>query len=105
MVNNKNQQSNQHLTELVNKNVLYLNDISDDDVQKAIKNLKNNQTSGPDQIPSFLLCDCKTILSSPLKTIFNLIVKTSVLPARWRSLDFAQYSKMVINLIKPTIGQ
>jgi hypothetical protein len=37
MVNNKNQQSNQHLTELVKKNVLYLNDISDDDVQKAIK--------------------------------------------------------------------
>jgi hypothetical protein len=40
MVNNKNQQSNQRPTELVNKNVLYLNDISDDDVQKAIKKLK-----------------------------------------------------------------
>jgi hypothetical protein len=62
MVNNKNQQSNQHLTELVNKNVLYLKDISDNDVQKAIKKLKNSQTAGPDQIPSFLLCDCKTIL-------------------------------------------
>jgi hypothetical protein len=50
MVNNKNQQSNQHLTELMNKNVLYLNDISDDDVQKAIKKLKNSQTAGPDLI-------------------------------------------------------
>jgi hypothetical protein len=53
MVNNKNQQSNQRLTELVNKNVLYLNDISDNDVQKAIKKLKNSQTAGPDQIPTF----------------------------------------------------
>jgi hypothetical protein len=84
MVNNKNQQSNQRPTELVNKNVLYLNDISDDDVQKAIKKLKNSQTAGPDQIPSFLLCDCKTIFSSPLKIIFNLIIKTSVFPAKWK---------------------
>lgn len=41
-------------------------------------------TSGHDQIPSFLVKDCRYAFITPLLFIFNLILKTSVFPDVWK---------------------
>lgn len=59
--------------------------VTDTEILAAGKKLKNKFTSGPDNIPSFLIKDCLIVLTNPLKTIFNLILKTSVFPDDWKA--------------------
>lgn len=61
-----------------------IKEISENDVLKSLKRLKNSFTSGHDMIPSFLVRDCAPVLSSPLFLIFKLILKTGVFPECWK---------------------
>ncbi|XP_063913193.1 uncharacterized protein LOC135129854 [Zophobas morio] len=54
--------------------------ISEDEIIKELKRMKNSMTSGPDSIPSFLLKDCAHVLSKPLLHIFNIMLKSSTFP-------------------------
>lgn len=58
--------------------------ITEAEILLAGKRLKNNMTSGPDGIPSFLVKDCLRILIQPLQTILNSILKASVFPEVWK---------------------
>jgi hypothetical protein len=58
----------------VNQNVLYVDRVTEREIVLAISKLKNNETCGPDQIPSFLIRDCRHLLAPPLKVIFNSII-------------------------------
>src|SRR5699024_1626182 len=58
--------------------------ITENDVSSALRKIKNSQTAGPDQIPSFLLRDCCVCLTGPLSKIFNLSLNTGVFPAKWK---------------------
>jgi hypothetical protein len=64
---------------------LTLTRVSDDDVLKAIKCLKPNMTSGPDEIPSLVIRDCAAVFADPLCFLFNLILNTSCYPMRWKT--------------------
>lgn len=55
-----------------------------DDIVEASKRMKCNFVSGPDSIPAFFVVDCVSCLSSPLKYLFNLILKTTVYPECWK---------------------
>jgi hypothetical protein len=51
--------------------------ISEADISAAIALTKNSVTAGHDQIPAFLIKDCKTIFIQPLLTIFNASLRQS----------------------------
>nr|CAH7749762.1 unnamed protein product [Callosobruchus chinensis] len=59
--------------------------ISESEILLASRKLKNKMTSGPDQIPSFLVKDCIKIFVTPLKYLFNLILNTTVFPDKWKA--------------------
>jgi hypothetical protein len=64
----------------------YLNiiQISEADISAAIALIKNSFTAGHDQIPAFLVKDCKTIFIQPLLTIFNASLRQSKFPFLWK---------------------
>lgn len=72
-------------TELPNihENITFQN-ISENDILNATKKLKNKMTSGPDNIPSFIIKDCIGVLAVPLRILFNLALKTKTFPSRWK---------------------
>ncbi|XP_063900527.1 uncharacterized protein LOC135120111, partial [Zophobas morio] len=47
--------------------------------------LTSKFTAGPDEIPSFFVRDCATVLAQPLCTIFNLIIQTGYFPQLWKT--------------------
>lgn len=67
-----------------NSSTISLNNISEAEVIKAGKKLKDKMTSGPDGIPSFLVKDCISVLSEPLGYLFNLFVRSGEFPRLWK---------------------
>ncbi|GJQ83049.1 hypothetical protein Trydic_g20063 [Trypoxylus dichotomus] len=63
---------------------VHVNILSESDILSAIKSLKNKLTSGCDQVSSFVLKDFSLIFLRPLLSIFNLILRTSTFPERWK---------------------
>lgn len=63
---------------------IFLENITESDIIEATKKLKNKMTSGPDNVPSFIVKDCIRILANPLATIYNLILKTGIFPDAWK---------------------
>lgn len=59
--------------------------ITEDDILKAIKKLKNKMTSGLDNVPSFLVRDCAMVFVKPLHILFNLVLATSRFPDLWKA--------------------
>ena len=68
----------------LNKNVLCITSINEENVTAAIRKLKPKITCGPDQIPAFVVRDCANVFAKPLKFLFNLILKTSTFPHQWK---------------------
>lgn len=58
--------------------------INETEVLAAIKKLKNKMTSGPDDIPSFIVKDCAGALAGPLAIFFNNCLKAKRFPALWK---------------------
>ncbi|XP_050309348.1 uncharacterized protein LOC126745517 [Anthonomus grandis grandis] len=54
--------------------------ISEMQIQATIKRLKSKKATGNDSIPSYIYKGCSDILCTPLKTIFNLCLKTNTFP-------------------------
>lgn len=74
--------NNDHLT--LNKDILNIKCVTRKNIIDAIKKLKSNLTSGPDNIPAFFIRDCSYLLVEPLEIIFNLILQTETLPDIWK---------------------
>lgn len=58
--------------------------VTEDELLRAVKRLKNKMTAGYDLVPSFLVKDCVSVLCVPLLIIYNLIISTSVFPELWK---------------------
>lgn len=54
--------------------------ITEEVVLESIRRIKANMTTGPDDIPAFLIRDCQFVLAQPLTQMFKLIIKTSTFP-------------------------
>ena len=65
--------------------VFNIRELTEIDIINSANKLKNKMTSGHDQIPSFLVKDCRYAFITPLLYIFNLILKTSVFPDSWKT--------------------
>ena len=55
-----------------------------DDVYKELRTLKPKKATGMDNIPSKLVKDCASEISSPLTYIINLSLETSTIPSEWK---------------------
>nr|CAH7768143.1 unnamed protein product [Callosobruchus chinensis] len=58
--------------------------ISEDEIFEANRKLKDKQTSGPDNIPSFLVKDCMPAFANALMIIYNLVLSSLTFPDRWK---------------------
>ena len=63
---------------------LKIDSFSEAEVLASLARLQGKLTAGPDQIPSFLLRDCRSVFVKPLTIIFNLCLETSTFPERWK---------------------
>jgi hypothetical protein len=70
--------------DLANFNNLHIPLFMKDDSAVPIKKLKDKPTAGTDQVPSFVVKDCGSAFTEPLFIMFNLILKCSVFPERWK---------------------
>lgn len=57
-----------------------LNEVTDNDVSKAIDKLKNKKTMGPDFVPSYVIKGCKDVLVKPFVILLNMSLKQRVFP-------------------------
>lgn len=53
-------------------------------ILRCMRKIGQKLTMGPDMVPSFLLYDCREAFAEPLCYIFNLILKTSDFPSKWK---------------------
>lgn len=67
-----------------NNNVITVEALTDVEIQASMRKLKNKNTSGHDNIPSYLVKDCSPILARPLQILFNLALKTNTFPQSWK---------------------
>jgi hypothetical protein len=54
-------------------------------VEKELRSLKRSKGTGVDDLPPNLLKDCATVIAKPLAHIINLSIKSSMVPALWKS--------------------
>lgn len=66
-------------------NILNLPRLCDNDYNMAIKKLKPKITSGIDGLPPYIIKGCHEWLKLPLLYIYNLAIKTSTFPDRWKT--------------------
>ena len=61
-----------------------LREFEEVEVTASLKKIKLKMTTGPDEIPAFLLKDCACILTYPLKILFNLCLRNYEIPRLWK---------------------
>ncbi|KAJ3651923.1 hypothetical protein Zmor_017927 [Zophobas morio] len=62
-----------------------LDTVSEKNVTNAINKLKMKSTSGPDNVPSFVIRECADAFSEPLTVLFNLALRLNTFPDMWKS--------------------
>lgn len=77
---------NEILNEPVSENMEMLNIdcVTEEEVMIAIKKLKPKKSRGFDGLPAFIFKGCSNSFKKPLSYIFNLILKTSTFPSKWK---------------------
>ena len=68
--------------------------ISVEDVETKLSKVKLNKSSGPDEIPNWILRDCAVLLSSPLAAIFNASVRECSIPKLWKRATVIPVAKI-----------
>lgn len=58
--------------------------ISFEMIKMALKKVKPNKAIGPDGIPAYILKGCSDYFLIPLHALFNLILRTSTYPDKWK---------------------
>ncbi|XP_057312380.1 uncharacterized protein LOC130653901 [Hydractinia symbiolongicarpus] len=62
-------------------------------VEKELRSLKRNKTTGIDELPPGMLKDCAILISKPLSHIINLSINTSTVPSAWKVAKVAPIFK------------
>ena len=58
--------------------------INREDVQKKLKNLNQNKSTGPDKLHSRILKELYSVLDKPLAILFKNTLKKGKLPDEWK---------------------
>ena len=67
--------------------------ISVDDTVSALRKVKTNKSTGPDNIPAWVLKEHADCLAAPLASIFNCSLREGVLPNVWKSANIIPLPK------------
>jgi hypothetical protein len=68
-------------------------EITQDKVKRAIKNLKRNKSTGPDQIPNEVFIEASTDLIREYTKIMNIITKERKIPEQWQKGEIKRLYK------------
>ena len=72
---------------------------------RILVGMPNKLTAGDDQVPAFLVRDCRYVFASPLSTIVNLSIKNGVFPNKWKTTRvtpvFKKGDKSLISNYRP----
>lgn len=63
--------------------ILNIKEMSEPDLLRIFKAMKPTMTSGPDQIPGFLIKDCRFFLLTSLLRIFDSSFSSGIYPSCW----------------------
>ena len=74
--------------------------------EMALQRIKVNKSTGPDNIPGWLLRDNATVLARPLTALFNSSLREGVIPAMWKTANVIPLPKkrpprLIENYIRP----
>ena len=74
--------------------------------EMALQRIKVNKSTGPDNIPAWLLRDNATVLARPLTALFNSSLREGVIPAMWKTANVIPLPKkrpprLIENDIRP----
>ena len=61
---------------------------------KALRNIKRNKASGPDNIPAWVLKDHAALLAPALTAIFNCSLREGKLPNEWKMANIIPLPKI-----------
>ena len=64
-----------------------------DDTVSALRKVKTNKSTGPDNIPAWVLKEHADCLAAPLASIFNCSLREGVLPNVWKSANIIPLPK------------
>ena len=56
-------------------------------ILQAIRKVKTNKATGPDNVPAWILKDHANILAGPFTAIFNSSVREGIIPDTWKSAN------------------
>ena len=65
-------------------NTVRLTPVDDNYIPKAIKQLKNGNTPGPDKIPTMLMTDAADLICKPLTMVSNSSLRKGIFPDVWK---------------------
>ena len=64
-----------------------------DDTLSALRKVKTNTSTGPDNIPAWVLKEHANYIVAPLTSIFNCSLREGVLPTVWKSANIIPLPK------------
>lgn len=75
------------------QNRILIREIADEEIKKAISNLKPNKATRPDGYPSEWYKDMKDLLIPIMKVTYNHVLKTGRTPPSWREAVISSIPK------------
>ena len=72
---------------------IYLKNISEKEISTVLAKIKNSSVSGLDNIPAYIIKDCRSAFLKPLHYIYNLCIKTGVFPDIWKQAKITPIHK------------
>ena len=70
--------------------------ITKESVEEKLAKINLKKSTGPDDIPNWLICDMAPILSGPITSIFNSSIKEGYVPTIWRCANVSVLPKTSI---------
>ena len=67
--------------------------ISVQEVERRLSHININKSTGPDEIPNWLLRDFASILANPITAIYNSSIREGYIPQIWKSADVSALPK------------
>jgi potassium voltage-gated channel Eag-related subfamily H protein 8 len=69
---------NQHLKIKESTNTVFLFPVTENEVEKVVKGLKNKLLAGIDEIPDYVVKQCIKLLKKPLANIYNASLQSGI---------------------------
>ena len=61
---------------------------------QALRKVKTNKATGPDNVPAWILTNHANILAGPLSAIFNSSLREGIIPDTWKSANVIAVPKV-----------